>query len=73
VKRQQTEKAASASIDWGSQRDEWLNYLNALYAQIESFLEAYRAGSVYLNSFSGLISGISALVMKVMDPRSGTA
>jgi len=33
----------------------------------------FRAGSVYLNSFSGLISGISALVMKVMDPRSGTA
>jgi hypothetical protein len=41
VKRKQAEKAAAASIDWGSQRDEWLNYLNALYAQIESFLEAY--------------------------------
>ncbi len=41
VKRQQAEKEAAASIDWGSQRDQWLNYLNALYAQIESFLEAY--------------------------------
>jgi hypothetical protein len=41
VKRKQAEKAAAASIDWGSQRDEWLNYLNALYAQIESFLEDY--------------------------------
>jgi hypothetical protein len=41
VKRQQAEKEAVASIDWDSQRDDWLNYLDALYAQIESFLEAY--------------------------------
>ena len=32
-----------------------------------------RGGSVCLNRFSDLISGIPALVMKVMDPRSGTA
>ena len=32
-----------------------------------------RGGSVCLNSFSGLISGIPAVVMKMMDPRSGTA
>jgi hypothetical protein len=36
VKRQQT-----AAIDWNKQRDEWLGYLDALYTQIESFLETY--------------------------------
>jgi len=32
-----------------------------------------RGGSVCLNRFSGLISGVPAVVMKMMDPRSGTA
>jgi hypothetical protein len=32
-----------------------------------------RGGSVCLNSFSGLISGFFAVVMKMMDRRSGTA
>jgi hypothetical protein len=40
VKRQQAEKK-EAAFNWDSQRDEWLNYLNALYAQIESFLKSY--------------------------------
>ncbi|MGB6325131.1 MAG: hypothetical protein WBG11_04975, partial [Methylocella sp.] len=41
VKRQQAEKKEAATINWDSERDKWLNYLNALYAQIESFLESY--------------------------------
>ena len=32
-----------------------------------------RGGSVCLNRFSGLISGVPAVVTKMMDPRSGTA
>jgi hypothetical protein len=32
-----------------------------------------RGGSVCLNSFSGLISGMPAVVIKMVDPRSGTA
>ena len=32
-----------------------------------------RSGSVYLNRFSGLISGVPAVIVKMMDPRSGTA
>lgn len=41
VKRQKIEKSIAPPIDWDAQRDEWLDYLNRLYAQIESFLEAY--------------------------------
>jgi hypothetical protein len=43
VKRQQTVKAATASIDWKKERDEWLDYLKALYDRIESYLHSYRS------------------------------
>jgi len=47
VKRQQTVKAETASIDWNKERDEWLRNLEALYDQIESYLTPYRsAGQV---------------------------
>jgi hypothetical protein len=43
VIRQQIEKAATASIDWNQQRDDWLLSLSELYARIETYLQSYRA------------------------------
>ena len=42
-------------------------------ADISFDVSSDRGGSVCLNRFSGLISGVPAVVMKMMDPRSGTA
>lgn len=33
--------ASDKPIDWAAERDEWLKYLNALYAQVEEFLKEY--------------------------------
>jgi hypothetical protein len=41
VKRQQTTTPDEPPVDWSSQRDEWLRYLDQLYAQIDSYLDAY--------------------------------
>ena len=41
VKRQQPTAAEMKPIDWAKQRDEWLQHLNELYEQIESFLARY--------------------------------
>src|SRR3984893_15014471 len=41
VKSQRSLASAVDQIDWAGERDEWLRYLDELYAQIESFLEAY--------------------------------
>jgi hypothetical protein len=47
VKRQQTTTPNEPPVDWAGQRDEWLRYLEGLYAQIESFLKTYlSAGQV---------------------------
>jgi hypothetical protein len=40
VKRQQAEAQVS-DIDWAKQRDEWLEYLDALYTNIASILDEY--------------------------------
>lgn len=41
VKRQQKAAAEVASVDWDSQRKEWLDYLDKLYQKIESLLRKY--------------------------------
>ncbi|MHB8384630.1 MAG: hypothetical protein ACYDC3_20100 [Candidatus Binataceae bacterium] len=41
VKRQQPTAAEAKPIDWSKHRDEWLQHLNELYEQIESFLAEY--------------------------------
>ncbi len=41
VKRQQPPLNEQEPVDWTRQRDEWLNHLRELYAQIESFLAKY--------------------------------
>lgn len=41
VKRQQREESSASKVDWDAERDQWLESLNALYAQIEKFLQAY--------------------------------
>lgn len=41
VKQQQKAAAEVASVDWDSQRKEWLDYLDKLYQKIESLLHKY--------------------------------
>jgi hypothetical protein len=41
VKRQQEAAAGVASVDWDSERREWLEYLDKLYRRIESLLGKY--------------------------------
>jgi hypothetical protein len=46
VKSQATQ-SGTEQVDWAKERDEWIGYLNRLYALIESLLESYRsAGEV---------------------------
>jgi hypothetical protein len=59
-------------IDAPMNRDIFLAYLRECLVPTLSVGDI-RGGSVCLNSFSGLISGFPAVVMKMMDPRSGTA
>ncbi len=41
VSRQQETDPETNSIDWGKERDEWLEHLRRLYTKIESFLHKY--------------------------------
>jgi hypothetical protein len=41
IKRQQTSTSIASLVDWDKQRDEWLDFLNTLYTQIEAFLQTY--------------------------------
>lgn len=41
VKRQQEMASEVASVDWDSERKEWLDYLDRLYKKIESLLHKY--------------------------------
>jgi hypothetical protein len=41
VKRQGSLAAAEQSFDWEKERNDWMGYLDSLYAQIESFLKKY--------------------------------
>ncbi len=45
VQRQQLE-SGEAEADWKAERDSWLNYLEGLYRQIQSFLSAYTSDKV---------------------------
>lgn len=50
VRRQQAESSTAATIDWDSERDEWLTHLGELYAKIESLLRKYiSAGQIRLD------------------------
>jgi len=51
VKRQQRLPSNEGQIDWAGRRDEWLRSLDDLYAQIESFLEAYLASGQMRREF----------------------
>ncbi len=41
VNREQKAAAETASVDWDSQRKEWLGYLDQLYKKVESLLHKY--------------------------------
>jgi hypothetical protein len=43
VARENASAAESTEIDWGQQRDEWLAYLDKLYALVEEYLQLYFA------------------------------
>lgn len=48
VNNEQKGAALDASIDWGQQRDDWLEQLGRLYSKIESFLSKYTsAGQIH--------------------------
>jgi|SRR5580704_12515752 hypothetical protein len=47
VKRQQPTAAEPKPIDWEKRRDEWLQHLEELYEQVESFLDEYlKSGNI---------------------------
>jgi hypothetical protein len=47
VRRQQAIKRQEKPVDWAAERDRWLHDLNALYSQIETFLDKYiKAGDI---------------------------
>lgn len=41
VQRQQVKAAEDSAIDWDAEKQEWLDYLNKLYAEIEVYLQDY--------------------------------
>lgn len=55
VAREQAAAAKSGTIDWDKQRDEWLDYLDALYAKIESFLSKYLSTGQIRAEYADLI------------------
>jgi hypothetical protein len=42
VKRQTSSAAAQQAIDWDRERKDWIDHLDSLYNQIESFLSKYK-------------------------------
>ncbi len=49
VQRQQRKVAEEQAIDWNKQKQEWLDYLDKLYADVETYLSDYiKAGSITL-------------------------
>lgn len=49
VQRQQVKAAEEREIDWNTEKQEWLDYLDKLYADIEVYLKEYiEAGAISL-------------------------
>ncbi len=44
VQRQQQPRPGDETIDWSKERDEWLSYLQQLYARITEYLDEYIKG-----------------------------
>ncbi len=44
VQRQQQPRSADEAIDWNKERDDWLGYLQELYARIAEYLDEYIKG-----------------------------
>jgi hypothetical protein len=69
VKRQQAAKTATAKVDWGKERDQWLGYLDNLYERIRSYMESYiseEAAQIAFRDITLIEDNIGAYIARQM-------